>query len=66
MQKRFAIGVISAAAALEDPGDGAVRMDAQQKNAEQTVREFMRKWMLEQGKKSERPIRVVFNGPNPL
>lgn len=41
-------------------------MDAQQRSAEQTVREFARKWMLEQGKKLERPIDVVFDGPNPL
>ena len=41
-------------------------LDAQHKAAEQTVREFAKKWMLEQGKKDARPIRVLFNGPNPL
>lgn len=40
--------------------------DAQQAAAEQTVREFARKWMLEQGGRVERPIRVVFDAPNPL
>jgi hypothetical protein len=51
---------------LAQRGASLAYMDAQQKTAEQTVREFARKWMLEQGKKSERPIRVVFNGPSPL
>ncbi|MBC5781519.1 hypothetical protein H8N03_01100 [Ramlibacter sp. USB13] len=41
-------------------------LDAQQRTAEQTVREFARKWMVEQGKRAERPIRVVFDAPNPL
>jgi hypothetical protein len=51
---------------LAQRGASAAYLDAQQRNAEQTVREFARKWMLEQGKKTERPIQVVFNGPNPL
>jgi hypothetical protein len=51
---------------LAQRGASLSYMDLQQKTAEQTVREFARKWMIEQGKKSERPIRVVFNGPNPL
>ena len=41
-------------------------LDAQHRNAEATVREFARKWMLEQGKKPDRPIRVVFDAPSPL
>lgn len=41
-------------------------LDAQQRSAEQTVREFARKWMVEQGKRVERPIRVVFATANPL
>jgi hypothetical protein len=40
-------------------------LNAQQRNAEQTVREFARKWMLERGRKIERPIKVVFSGPDP-
>jgi hypothetical protein len=51
---------------LAQRGGSAAYPDAQQRNAEQTVREFARKWMLEQGRKTERSIRVVFNGPNPL
>lgn len=51
---------------LAQRGASLTYMDAQQETAAQTVREFARKWMLEQGKKSDRPIRVVFNGPNPL
>jgi hypothetical protein len=51
---------------LAQRGASSAYLDAQQRNAEQTVREFARKWMLEQGRKSERPIKVVFNGPNPL
>lgn len=41
-------------------------IETQQRNAEQTVQEFARKWMLEQGKKPDKPIKVVFSGPNPL
>jgi hypothetical protein len=51
---------------LAQRGASPAYIDAQQRNAEQTVREFARKWMLEQGKKTERPITVVFSGPNPL
>jgi len=51
---------------LAQRGASAAYIDAQQKNAEQTAGEFARKWMLDQGKKIERPIKVVFDGPNPL
>jgi hypothetical protein len=51
---------------LAQRGASPAYLDAQQRNAEQTVREFARKWMLEQGRKTERPIEVVFTGPNPL
>jgi hypothetical protein len=51
---------------LAQRGASLTYIDAQQKSAEQTVREFARKWMLEQGKKNERPIRVLFDGPSPL
>ena len=51
---------------LAQRGASAAYLDAQQRNAEETVREFARKWMLEQGRKTGRPIKVVFNGPNPL
>lgn len=51
---------------LAQRGASPAYMDAQQKTAERTVREFARKWMLEQGKKGERPITVVFDGPAPL
>lgn len=50
---------------LAQRGMGPAYMDAQQRAAEQTVRDFARKWMLEQGKKIERPIQIQFNGPNP-
>jgi len=51
---------------LAHRGASLTYMDAQQNTAEQTVREFARKWILEQGKRIERPIKVVFNGPNPF
>jgi hypothetical protein len=51
---------------LAQRGGTAAYMDAQRATAEKTVREFARKWMLEQGKKAARPITVVFTGPNPL
>lgn len=41
-------------------------VEAQRRDAEATVREFARKWMLEQGKKADLPIEVVFGAPNPL
>lgn len=47
-------------------GASPAYLDAQQRQAEQTVREFARKWMLEQGLGTERPITVVFSGPSPL
>jgi hypothetical protein len=51
---------------LAQRGAAAAYLDAQQRNAEKTVREFARKWMLEQGKKPARPITVVFTGPDPV
>jgi hypothetical protein len=51
---------------LAQRGATAAYMDAQQRTAEKTVREFASKWMIEQGKKPARPITVVFTGPNPL
>ena len=51
---------------LAQRGASLAYMDAQRQNAERTVVEFARKWMLEQGKKDDRPILVVFDGPNPL
>lgn len=50
---------------LAQRGSSPPYLNAQQRNAEQTVREFARKWMLEQGRKIERPIKVVFSGPDP-
>jgi hypothetical protein len=41
-------------------------LNAQRPNAEKTVREFARKWMLEQGKKTELRIDVAFGAPDPL
>lgn len=46
-------------------GASAPYVDAQQRAAESTVQEFAQKWMREQGKALKRPMRVVFNGPNP-
>lgn len=51
---------------LEQRGFSLAYADAQHGSAEQTVREFARTWMVEQGKKADRPIEVVFTGPNPL
>jgi hypothetical protein len=51
---------------LAQRGASQAYLDAQVPAAQQTVREFARKWMLEQGRKLQRPIRVVFDGPNPL
>ena len=51
---------------LSQRGAAAAYIQAQQRTAEKTVREFAQKWMLEQGKKPARPISVVFTGPNPL
>jgi hypothetical protein len=47
-------------------GAGPAYLNAQRPNAEKTVREFARKWMLEQGKKTELPIDVAFGAPDPL
>lgn len=47
-------------------GASAAYLDAQQRAAEQTVREFAQKWLVEQGGKVERPIEVVFDAPAPL
>lgn len=41
-------------------------LQAQQPNAEKTIQEFARKWMIEQGKKTDLPVKVTFAGPNPL
>ncbi|MBL0420598.1 hypothetical protein JI739_09610 [Ramlibacter sp. AW1] len=48
-------------------GSSAPYLEAQQRQAEQTIVEFARKWMLEQGRgqAADRPIRVVFDGPAP-
>jgi hypothetical protein len=51
---------------LSERGAAAAYIDAQQRTAEKTVREFAEKWMLQQGRKPARPITVVFTGPNPL
>ena len=50
---------------LAQRGAGLAYTGAQQMEAERTVREFAHKWILEQGKKTERPIHVVFNEANP-
>ncbi len=50
---------------LAQRGTGPAYMNAQQREAEQTVRDFAQKWMLEQGRKIERPIHIKFDGPNP-
>ena len=51
---------------LAQRGASLPYVDAQHQAAEQTVREFAQKWMTQQGKRIDRPIRVVFDGPNPL
>ena len=51
---------------LAQRGASPAYLDAQQRAAEQTVREFAQKWLLEQGGKAERPIKVVFDAPAPL
>jgi hypothetical protein len=40
-------------------------LQAQRANAEKTVQEFARKWMLEQGRQPALRIRVRFQGPDP-
>jgi hypothetical protein len=47
-------------------GSEAAYLQAQRPNAEKTVQEFARKWMIEQGKKADLPIRVTFTAPSPL
>src|SRR4030095_13527550 len=49
---------------LAQRGASPAYIDAQQSHAAQTVREFAQKWMLEQGKRIDRPIKVVFSGLN--
>lgn len=79
MQVETQAGVFSPAAApnrenairhigpeLASRGGTPAYLQAQQRFAEKTVREFAEKWMLEQGRKPRLPIRVVFTGPNPL
>lgn len=79
MQLETQAGVFSPAAApnrenairhigpeLASRGGTPAYLQAQQRFAEKTVREFAEKWMLEQGRKPRLPIRVVFDGPNPL
>ena len=51
---------------LAQRGASLPYVNAQHQAAEQTVREFAQKWMTQQGKRIDRPIRVVFDGPNPL
>jgi hypothetical protein len=41
-------------------------IDAQRQAAQRTVGEFARKWMLQQGRKLDRPVEVTFTGPAPL
>ncbi|HEY0826232.1 MAG TPA: hypothetical protein VGD76_20765 [Ramlibacter sp.] len=40
-------------------------LQAQRANAQKTVAEFARKWMLEQGAKPSLPVKVTFQAPNP-
>jgi hypothetical protein len=51
---------------LATRGAAPAYIDMQQQSARKTVREFAQKWMMQQGKKSARPITVVFSRPNPL
>ena len=51
---------------LAQRGAAGSYLAAQQQAAEKTVREFARKWMIEQGGKPQRTITVVFTGPAPL
>jgi hypothetical protein len=50
---------------LAQRGAQAPYLEAQRPNAEKSVQEFARKWMLEQGKKATLPIKVAFSAPNP-
>ena len=51
---------------LAQRGATAAYLEAQRPSAEKTVREFARRWMLEQGRKPDLPIEVRFTAPNPL
>ncbi|MDB5858665.1 MAG: hypothetical protein JWQ76_2354 [Ramlibacter sp.] len=51
---------------LAQRGSQLPYLEAQRPNAEKTVQEFARKWMIEQGKKASLPIRVAFSAPSPL
>lgn len=46
-------------------GAEAAYLQAQRPDAEKTVVEFARKWMLEQGARPALPVRVKFQGPSP-
>jgi len=46
-------------------GNDPAYLEAQRANAEKTVQEFARKWMIEQGRIADLPIRVTFAGPSP-
>jgi hypothetical protein len=47
-------------------GSEPAYLAAQRTSAEKTVQEFARKWMIEQGKMTDLPVRVAFTSPNPL
>lgn len=47
-------------------GESDAYIDAQREHATQTVREFARKWMHDQGRNIDRPVQVTFTGPDPL
>lgn len=47
-------------------GNEPAYLQAQRANAEKTVQEFARRWMIEQGRKTDLPVKVTFSGPNPL
>lgn len=50
---------------LAKRGTDAAYLNAQRPNAEKTVQEFARKWMLEQGNRAALPVRVTFRGTTP-
>ena len=50
---------------LANRGTAPAYLHAQRPNADKTVQEFARKWMLEQGAKPRLPIRVQFEGGRP-
>lgn len=41
-------------------------VDAQRQAAQRTVGEFARKWMVQQGRRIDRPVQVRFTAPDPL